>query len=169
MKSTFSKLIISVAAVVILAAAAVFIIYSLQKGELVLKDAESGKVYAKYNLSKDDVFSVSFIHSVNQSEVVDYYRMSDGGKIECFATKFHSFGAGMPTEFPIYAKVETSKDGIYVSNLNIILDDVCYIVGTVSDHILNINGENISLRELCGKNSHVVFEIKRAFTRGGNK
>lgn len=29
--------------------------------------------------------------------------------------------------------------------------NVGYIVGTVSDHVLNVNGEDVSLRDLCGK------------------
>ncbi len=160
MSNTVKKLIISVAAVAILAAAAVFIVSELRGDVLVLEDAENGKVYAKYNISKDDVFSVSFIHSVNQSEVIDYYRVDESGKLHLFATKFHSFGAGMPTEFPSYARVETTADGIYVSNLDIVLDDVEYIVGTVFDHILEIQDKKISLREMCGKNSHVIFKVK---------
>jgi hypothetical protein len=29
------------------------------------------------------------------------------------------------------------------------IDEGC---GTVSDHVLNVNGEDVSLRDLCGKN-----------------
>jgi hypothetical protein len=36
-----------------------------------------------------------------------------------------------------------------------------YIVGTVSDHVLFINDEQISLREMCGRNAHVAFRVKR--------
>ena len=160
MNGTVKKLIISAAAVAILAAAAVLMINHLKKSQLVLSDAESGKIYAKYSFSDGDVFCISFIHSVNKSEVIDYYRKGENNKLICFATKFHSFGAGIPTQFPDYAKIEISNDGIYVSNLDITLDDVTYIVGTVSDHILTVNGQEISLRELCGKNSHVVFKIE---------
>lgn len=35
-----------------------------------------------------------------------------------------------------------------------------YIVGTVSDHVLTIHGEAVSLRELCGKNSKVEFSCE---------
>jgi hypothetical protein len=36
-------------------------------------------------------------------------------------------------------------------------------VGTVSDHILTIDGKEISLRNLCGRNAKVVFEIATPF------
>ena len=36
-------------------------------------------------------------------------------------------------------------------------NDVNYIVGTISDHILFINNEIISLKDLCGKNAHITI------------
>ena len=36
-----------------------------------------------------------------------------------------------------------------------------YIVGTVSDHTLTLHGEEISLRELCGRNSKVAFSVEK--------
>lgn len=40
------------------------------------------------------------------------------------------------------------------------MKDLIYIVGTVYDHILHVNGEEINLTELCGKNSAVAFVCK---------
>jgi hypothetical protein len=33
-------------------------------------------------------------------------------------------------------------------------------VGTVSDHLLTIGGETVSLRDLCGRNAHIVVKIE---------
>ena len=38
--------------------------------------------------------------------------------------------------------------------------NVGYIVGTVSDHVLNVNGEDVSLRDLCGRNSLVTLNYE---------
>ncbi len=159
-KAYIKKLIVEVTAVVLIAAVTLFVGSCGKKEQLVLSDDKTGEVFAKYEFTQDDVFSVSFIHSVNQSEVIDYFQRGENGELLCFATKFHAFGAGMPTEWPEYAVVETSADGIYVSNLDIRLPEVRYIVATVSDHILEIGGQKISLGELCGKNAHVVFSLK---------
>ena len=35
-----------------------------------------------------------------------------------------------------------------------------YIVGTVSDHTLALHGKEISLRDLCGRNSKVEFSCE---------
>ena len=55
--------------------------------------------------------------------------------------------------------METSTDGIYVTNLHIVLPDVTYIVGTVSDHTLVVSNQTVSLRDLCGKNAEVLFKL----------
>jgi len=96
---------------------------------------------------------------VNQSPVTDYYKRGEGNTLVLYATKFHAFGAGIPESWPADAKVETSSDGIYVTNLHITLPDVTYIVGTVSDHTLGIGDETVSLRDLCGKNAEVLFKL----------
>lgn len=44
-----------------------------------------------------------------------------------------------------------------VSGFDTPMPNLQYIVGTVSDHILTVNGEEISLRDLCGRNSLVRF------------
>ncbi len=149
---------IGTAAAAFILVAALTIILTMRPPALVLQDAETGKVYARYTLADADSFSVTFIHSVNQSPVTDYYRR-EGKELILYATRFHAFGAGIPESWPEGARVETSPDGIYVTNLHIALPDVTYIVGTVSDHTLNIGGEAVSLRDLCGKNAEVLFKL----------
>ncbi len=156
MHSSVRKLIWTAAAAFILVAAlAIF----TPAPSLVLKNAETGKTIARYPLSDADTFSVTFVHSVNQSPITDYYKRGEGKSLELFATKYHAYGAGIPESWPEDAHVETSKNGIYVSNLHIMLPDVTYIVGTVSDHTLSIGDETISLRDLCGKNTEVLFKL----------
>ncbi len=156
----FPKKTVLIIAAAFITVAAIVLTIANNKPALVLSDPDTGKVYAEFQFDYDDTFSVSFIHSVNQSEVVDYFKRGDDNKLICFKNKFHSFGAGMPESWPDGAKVETTSDGIVVSNLNIELDDVTYVVGTVSDHIFTVNDKTISLLKLCGKNSEVLFELK---------
>ena len=159
MKFFSKKSVWTKAASFILVAALVFLLISHNKPVLILMDQESGRVIEKFDFGYNDTFSVSFIHSVNQSEVVDYFKRGKNNELICFKNKFHSFGAGMPESWPEGVTVKTTPDGIIVENLNIKLNEVCYIVGTVSDHILKIDGKTISLRELCGKNTEVLFKL----------
>jgi hypothetical protein len=61
--------------------------------------------------------------------------------------------------------LEYGDDGsMIVSGFERRMDNLSYIVGTVSDHTLYINNESISLRELCGRNATVRFVCGRRFS-----
>ena len=154
----------SIAAVIIILITAVIVcVYScVDKGEyLVLRDSETGKLYRRFDVSEGDEFSVEFIHSVNQSPVKDVFVIREG-KIYADRTVYSAFGAGVQTEIEEGQRLEYDEEGnMVVSGFNIEFPRVKYIVGTVSDHVLEISGESISLTELCGKNAHIYFEIGR--------
>ena len=148
------------AAIVIVAAVAV-ILWLLPRGErLVLSDRESGRVYAEYPVSDGDTFSVTFVHSVNKTPVSDVYEVR-GGSIVLTGTVYYSFGAGVPDTLAEGEKLTVREDGaMVITGMDKNLDGVVYAVGTVSDHVLELGGEEISLRDLCGRNSKVRFEIR---------
>ena len=73
-------------------------------------------------------------------------------------TIYNNFGAGVQTEIEEGQKLEYGENGeMIVSGFDREMPWLSYIVGTVSDHILTIHGKEISLRELCDRNSKVEF------------
>ena len=128
---------------------------------LELRDSVSGRVYGKWPLGEAG-FSVEFIHSVNQSPVRETFT-AEGRKIRPLKLLFYSFGAGMPSDLEEGQKLSRDGDALVLSGFSTSFRELNYIVGTVSDHLLFINGEVISLRELCGRNAHVTIR-----DRGGN-
>lgn len=148
------------AAIVIVAAVAV-VLWLLPRGQrLVLTDVDSGRMYATYPVSDGDGFSVTFVHSVNKTPVSDVYEVRDG-RIVLTGTVYYSFGAGVPDELGEGQKLTIREDGaMVVTGMDRDLTGVVYAVGTVSDHVLEISGEEISLRGLCGRNSKVRFAIR---------
>ena len=156
-------LTVVIAAVVLLtAAAAVISAIVSDTPQLLVFDRDSGKVYAKYDIGNGEEFSISFVHSVNLTEVTDGYYV-DGEFIVCDKCIYSSFGAGMPTEWDESWQVSYDGDKMTISGLNLRQKTVTYIVGTVYDHILRIGGEKIVLNELCGKNAEVTLKIKNPF------
>ena len=122
--------------------AAVFLFGCTQDSpQLLLSNAEDGEVYASYPLGEGDSFAVEFIHSVNKSPVRDVYTIQDGAiwNEECI----------------YYEQGEMVISGIHKP-----MDDMILVVGTVSDHTLYLGEETISLRDLCGRNSKVLFQYK---------
>ena len=154
------KRLAAAAAIVIVAAVAVILWLNPHGQRLVLTDSGSGKVYAAYPVSDGDTFSVTFIHSVNKTPVSDVYEVR-GGSIILSGTVYYSFGAGVPDELAEGEKLSIREDGaMVITGMDKNLDGVVYAVGTVSDHVLELGGEEISLRDLCGRNSKVRFEIR---------
>ncbi len=127
---------------------------------LVLKDGGTGYEYARFPVPDGEEFSVGFIHSVNQSPVIDFYDVRNH-EIYVTRTVYYGFGAGVQTELNEGETLEFGSDGeMIVSGIDRKIDHLSYIVGTVSDHILTIGGREISLRELCGRNARVEFVIQ---------
>ena len=124
-----------------------------------LSDQISGRVYARLPLAEGESFSVTFRHSVNKSDVTEIYERR-GREIWLTGCVYYGFGAGVAEELDPSWTLETGDNGeMILGNIEMRMDDLTYIVGTVYDHILELGGEKIILNELCGKNAKVHFSI----------
>ena len=47
-----------------------------------------------------------------------------------------------------------------ISGYDMYIPDLIYVVGTVSDHVLAIGEDEISLRDLCGRNAKVRLAVR---------
>ena len=147
----------------VIIASSVFIYYIFSTPCLLLEYGDTGKLIAAYPVSDGDEFSVTFVHSVNNSPVTDVYEIRNG-EIYVMRTIYYSFGAGVQTEIEEGQTLEYGEDGsMIISGYDRRMNGLSYIVGTVSDHVLEINGNIISLRDLCGKNATVKFSCGRKF------
>ena len=150
---------LAAAAILVIAAVAAFGT-ALSRPALVLSDAVTGKVYAELPLKDGESFSVTFRHSVNKSDVTEIYERR-GQEIWLTGCVYYDFGAGVAEVLEPSWKLETGDHGeMIISNIEMKMNDLTYIVGTVYDHILDIGGEKIILNELCGRNSKVSFSVK---------
>lgn len=151
------KSFITGAAIVVTVTASVFFSFMLSSPCLILKNGDTGEVIQVFPVEDGEEFSITFVHSVNNSPVTDVYQIRNG-RIYVVRTIYYSFGAGVQTELEEGQSLEYGRDGsMIVSGFNRPMDHLSYIVGTVSDHTLQIDGKLISLRELCGRNTTVQF------------
>lgn len=148
---------------VVLLCAAVIVVIAAKKNPnetLTITDVDSGKEYAALPLPEDREFSITFIHSVNKSPVTDVYIARDGD-IYLDRTLYYGFGAGVPTTISDGQTFSYGENGeMIISGYNLYIPDLLYVVGTVSDHVLAIGDEEISLRELCGRNAKIRLQIR---------
>ena len=131
---------------------------------LTLRSTDTHKVFARWTVCDNDEFSVEFVHSVNQTPVKDVFAVS-GREILPVATYFRAFGAGMQTDLEDGQVLNRHDDGFMsITGFTQRFTQLNYIVGTVSDHILMVDGEKISLRELCGMSAAVTFTVEERLT-----
>ena len=125
-----------------------------------ISDADSQVVYGTWPVVDGDEFSVEFVHSVNNTPVIDTFAVS-GDEMRSVSVRFYGFGAGMQTDLEPGEKLERDGDALVITGMNRTFCQLNFIVGTVSDHLLTIRGDTISLRDLCGRNAHITVKITR--------
>jgi hypothetical protein len=120
----------------------------------------AGTPRGRWPVKEGTEFFVEFVHSVNQSPVREVFRVR-GRRLVPVAAVFSSLGAGMPATAEAGQTLSRDRDGaLRLTGFTASHRELRYIVGTVSDHILGIGEERVSLRELCGKNAHITLRIR---------
>ena len=158
-----SRKLIAAAVLIIFITAAAVSLKALSTDYLVLYDSDTGKTHITVKAEEGMMFSVEFIHSVNQTPLKDTY-IIENKEIRAYSTLYRSFGAGVQTALEGDQKMTYDNEGnMIITGFDITYDPLRYVVGTVSDHILTLDGEEISLRDTCGRNARVVFEIVTGF------
>jgi hypothetical protein len=148
-------------AALVIAGAAVYVFFQCRANSLSLeiRDAASGKIYGKWPIEEGGEFAIEFVHSVNQSPVKEIFK-AQGKEIRVFAVRFYTFGAGMHSDLEEGQTLTRDGDAMVISGFSASYKELNYIVGTVSDHLLFINNEIISLRDLCGRNANITLRLK---------
>ena len=147
------------AAAIILVIAAAFLAFSPGRC-LTVRDRDTGELYARFPMREGERFSIGFKHSVNLSPVIDVYEVEDG-RIYAEETVYYHFGAGVQTELNPGETLTYGEDGsMIVGNIHQDRTGVCYIVGTIYDHVLTVKGEEISLTQLCGRNTAIRLDCE---------
>ena len=170
------NLFIAIAVLVISGTVLLTVFFSSSR-VLQIRDSNSGRLYGSWPLDQSAEFSIEFIHSVNQSPIRESFkaeRPSIQGiagvpglkdivprwKIRPVAVHFYTFGAGVQSDLEEGQTLTRDGDAMIISGFNTSFRELNIIVGTVSDHLLYINGETVSLRDLCGRNAHITIRIR---------
>lgn len=154
-----NKRLLSGITAAMLIAAVILLIFARFSGQyLILQDDETGRIYSKIPVENLDEFEITFTHSVNKSPVTDIYQIRDG-QIYLTGNIYYSFGAGVPTEIYEGQTLSYGENGeMIISNMDTLMPDLVYIIGTVTDYYMSVNGgEQVCLQDLYGTNKHIRF------------
>ncbi len=127
---------------------------------LVMAHADTGQIYFKEPLEADGVFSVSYTHSVNKTNVEEYYRL-EKGSLYLFKARYRSFGAGVATELAPGQTLRYEDGYMGIENIHYQLPDLIYKVGTVSDPLIHIGQQTWHMKELAPSLTSVRFTVQQ--------
>ena len=105
------------------------------------------------------VFSINFIHSVNQSPVSEVFEIRHGG-IMLTALEFEDFGAGMPVEAEPGQQLIRTENGLRLENINREVYRLNYMVGHGVCISLHIGELRVKLRELAQPGALVTIKVE---------
>ena len=126
---------------------------------VVMTNAETDEVYFQQPLEADGVFSVSYIHSVNKSNVEEYYRLEDD-ELYLFRARYRAFGAGVATELEEGQTLSYEDGYMIIENIHYQIPDLVYRVGTVSDPLIHIGEQTWHMKDLAPELTSVRFTIQ---------
>ena len=127
---------------------------------VVMPDAETDKVYFQQPLEADGVFSVSYIHSVNKSNVEEYYRLEEDDQLYLFRARYRAFGAGVATELEEGQTLSYEDGYMIIENIHYQIPNLVYRVGTVSDPLIHIGTQVWHMKDLAPPLTSVRFTIQ---------
>ena len=110
-----------------------------------------------FNIEKKE-FIISYTHSVNRGRVRDYYIIKSK-YIILSKTRFMSYGAGIP-EPEKRQKFRETEDYIEISDINRKIDNLYLFVGTIANHIIEIDEKKIELKEIFKPQENIKIEYK---------
>jgi hypothetical protein len=122
----------------------------------------TGKVVWLKKVAPGDTFTLSFVHSVEKSEVTDYFRIDDDHRIILYQTEFGSLNTGLPavvSEGEVFGRTDS---GFRLSNLNRVLPEIQLQVSEAYGGTLATGGTVVSLPALAGSGL-LRISVQRVF------
>jgi len=153
MRRVFQTLAI-VAAVVL--AAGFFPLHVLE----VRQSGGAGRIVLLQRVSPGDTFTLSFVHSVEKSEVTDYFRIDDGYRIILYQTAFGSLNAGLPAVVSEGEVLERTGRGFRLSNMRREMPEIRLQVTEAWGGTLAVKGSEVFLPALAG-DGPVTISVER--------
>ena len=149
-----------IAALVVSGAVFYFLQGSLHDSPVLeIRGTVSREIYGEWPMEEGEEFAIEFIHSVNQSPVRETFVIEEN-MIRLHSVRFYSVGAGIPDHLEEGWEMSRDGEAMLITGFNTSFRELNLIVGTVSDHLLLLRGENISLRDLCGRNAHITMRVR---------
>lgn len=122
----------------------------------------SGKAVFVKRVAPGDTFSLSFVHSVEKSDVTDYFRIDGDYRIILYQTEFRSLNTGLPAVVSEGEILERTDGGFRLSGLARVLPEIHLQVSAAYGGTLAVKGKQVLLPALAG-DGPVRISIRKMF------
>ena len=128
---------------------------------LMLVSSQTGQILHVVRTCEIEGFSISHIHSLHQSPVLEIYTIRDG-QIMLIALEFETFGAGLPEVLePGQTLTRLETGGLRIDGFERPIADLRYLIGHTAEHTLHLAGQDIPLNTLDCAGQSVRFIPRR--------
>jgi hypothetical protein len=142
---------------------AVLVVLSLFIGSSYLTVTNTGTDELLFiaQMEEGDTFSISHIHSLHQTPVVEGYMFYNGGLMLAYL-EFESVGAGLPDTLD-YGQTLTNLEGggMRIDNFNKEISDLHLLIGYNTYHTLQIKDQSIPLQNLDESGQSIRFTFRQ--------
>lgn len=114
---------------------AAFLLYPVRWLELEATYADNGRTLRRVPAAAGDAFSISYIHSVEQHEVVELFSLTETDHIVLTGTRYRGFGAGLPTDAG-EGTFRLEGDEFVIEGLHRQLDELQLRLNPINDYTL---------------------------------
>jgi len=125
----------------------------------VIRNAHTNEVLFATGFSEGESFSISYIHSLHQTPVIEGYKRYNGELVLDYV-EFKSFGAGLPDVLEYGQTLTHLEDGgMRIDGFHRLIPDLHILIGHTTYHTLHIADQDILLKNLDapGQSLHFAF------------
>jgi hypothetical protein len=112
-------------------------------------------------MTRGEEFALSFVHSVNKRPVYDTFRVEDDHLV-VVASRFDSFGAGMPDSPTKEGTIRVDRDGWLQWTINRPVPEIRFFVGWVAQHTLYLKGQTFLLTDRVEPGTSLSIRVRKA-------
>lgn len=110
----------------------------------------AGRIVFLKRIVPGETFTLSFIHSVEKSEVMDCFRIDADGRIILYQTEFSSLNAGLPAVVSGQEVLSRTGGGFRLSNFERAFPEILLWVHEDYGGTLSVGGRAVSLPAVAG-------------------
>lgn len=121
--------------------------------------SENNLTYKMFFISSGVIFNLSYIHSVEKTEVIEKYRIGNGYVLILDSIIFESQGAGLPFDYP-GINFRASEGKFIFENINHPLKEIPIMPHEVSRNSFEIYGKVINLWILNNNISPCIIKVE---------